>query len=179
VATRLVELVPGTEPPLGFDKRVLARVRDVPAGSRSHRFGRLRVGRARLLAGIAAVAAAAALVFGSVGWLMGHSAHSSSSSHRPLADAAFHQDGRDVGEVYAYRDDPMWLTMTVHGVRGGPRVTCELVATDGRLTELGSFDLVDGMGSWGAPDPGGLAHIAGARLVDSRGQVLATATFPA
>lgn len=175
VATRLIGLVPGTEPPLGFDKRVLARVHDVPAGSRSHPLRRLRGGRARLLAGIAAVAA---VVFGSVGWLMGHSAHSSSYSHRPLTDAAFHQSGRTVGEVAAYRDNPMWLTMTVHDVKGGPRVTCELVATDGRLTDVGSFDLVDGTGSWGAPDPRGLAGISGARLIDSHGRILATATFP-
>ena len=32
--------------------------------------------------------------------------------------AEFEQGGRDVGEVYAYRGDPPWLNMTVHGVRG-------------------------------------------------------------
>jgi hypothetical protein len=177
VATRLIELVPGTEPPLGFDQRVMTRVRDItPTGSR--RLVPLRTRRARLLAGIAAVAAAVALVFGSVGWLMGHSSHS--ASQHTLSDAVFHQGGRDVGEVYVYRDarEPMWLTMKVHDVKGGPAVTCELVAADGRTTPVGSFDLVDGSGSWGAPDPGGLAGITGARLLDRHGRLLATATFP-
>jgi hypothetical protein len=80
--------------------------------------------------------------------------------------------------VYRDDDDPLWLTMTVHDVKGGPAVTCELVAADGKLTPLGSFDLVDGSGSWGAPDPGGLTGITGARLTDGHGRLIATATFP-
>jgi hypothetical protein len=48
---------------------------------------------------------------------------------------------------------------------------------DGRITTVGSFDLVNGSGTWGAPDPGGFGGVAGARLVNSRGQVIATATF--
>jgi hypothetical protein len=179
VATRLIELVPGTEPPLGFDRRVMARVRDITPASSSRRLVPLRTRRARLLAAVAAVAAAVALVFGSIGWLMGHSSHP--SPQRLITYAAFHQAGHNVGEVSVYRDDndPFWLNMTVHDVKGGPTVTCELVAADGKLTPLGSFDLVDGSGSWGAPDPGGLAGITGARLTDSQGRIIATATFPA
>ena len=45
VATRLIELVPGTEPPLGFDRRVLARVQDVAPSSRS-------AGRSAAMAGV-------------------------------------------------------------------------------------------------------------------------------
>ncbi len=179
VATRLIELVPGTEPPLGFDRRVLARVRDITPVPWSKRLVPLRTRRARLLAAVAGVAAAVALVFGSIGWFMGHSANPSSQGL--LTDAALHQGSRDVGEVYVYRDDddPMWLKMTVHDVKGGPTVTCELVAADGRLTPLGSFDLVDGSGSWGAPDPVGMGGITGARLTDSHGRLIAIATFPA
>jgi hypothetical protein len=176
VATRLIELVPGTEPPLGFDRRVMARVQNIKPSLRSGRISRLQVRRPRLATGIAALVAAAAIVFGPIGWFMGHSSHS--SSPRRLTDAAFQQGSRNVGELDAYGDHPMWLTMTVHGVQGGPRVTCELVATGGKITPLGSFDLVDGSGSWGAPDPAGLAGVTGARLVDGNGHVLATATFP-
>jgi hypothetical protein len=179
VATRLVDLVPGTEPPLGFDRRVLARARDITPASRTSRLVHLPGRRPRLVAGIGAAVAAAALTFGSVGWFMGHSSHS--GSQQLVAEAAFHQGGSTVGEVYAYRDtdDPMWLTMTVQGVKGGPRVTCELVAANGSVTRIGSFDLVDGSGTWGAPDPAGLTGITGARLVDRNGQLLATATFHA
>jgi len=176
VATRLIELVPGTEPPLGFDRRVLAQVRNTTPAARSRRFLRQQARRPRFLAGAATlVAAVLVVVFGPIGWFTGHTPHS--TTQRLLADAAFHQGGRSVGEVYAYSDDPVWLTMSVQGVSGGPRVTCELVAADGTLTRLGSFDLVDGSGAWGAPDPVGMTGITGARLMDSSGRMLATATF--
>jgi len=55
VATRLIELVPGTEPPLGFDRRVLARVRDITPAPWSKRLVPLRTRRARLLAAVAGV----------------------------------------------------------------------------------------------------------------------------
>ncbi len=184
VATRLIELVPGTEPPLGFDRRVLARVQDLAPSSRSvwpfrrgeGRGGGSRSGRrSRLIAAAAAVAAAAALIFGSVGWLMGRSDHHPTS--KLILAAEFEQGGRDVGEVYAYRGTPPWLNMTVHDVRGDQKVTCELLGKDGSRTPLGSFDLVGGSGSWGAPDRWGLTGISGAWLVGSNGQVIATAIF--
>jgi anti-sigma factor RsiW len=170
VSARLLELVPGTEPPLGFDERVLARVRP---DARAHR--RFLSRRApRLFTGLAAAAAAVVLVVGlSLGWFQGGSA-----SHPPGAvlTADFIQSGHNVGDVYA---DPKsaWLTMTVSGVKGAEQVTCQLLHKDGNVTTVGSFDLVDGNGRWGAPDPGGFAGVSGARLVDNHGHVLATATF--
>jgi hypothetical protein len=184
VATRLIELVPGTEPPLGFDRRVLARVRDIPPASRSvwpfrHHVGlgggRRSSRRNRLIAAATAIAAAAALIFGSVGWLMGRSDHP--TPDKLILAAEFEQGGHDLGEVYAYRGTPPWLNMTVHDVRGDQKVTCELLGKDGSRTLLGSFDLVNGSGSWGAPDRWGLTGISGARLVGSHGQVIATAIF--
>jgi hypothetical protein len=67
--------------------------------------------------------------------------------------------------------------MTVHGAAGARKVTCELVGKNGDLTKVGSFDLVDGSGSWGAPEPAGVAGASAVRLVDSTGHVIATATF--
>jgi hypothetical protein len=187
VAIRLLELVPGTEPPLGFDRRVLSRVRDTAPAARPGwlpgRRGRALSGRRpRLVVAIATIAAAAALIFGSLGWFMGQSDRD--TSNRVLAEAAFHQEGRNVGSVYAYRGSayanrgaPVWLTMTVRGVEGGPKVTCDLIGADGSRIPLGSFDLVGGSGSWGAPDRWGLSGITGAALVGSDGQVIATAVF--
>jgi hypothetical protein len=170
IGTRLLELVPGTEPPLGFDDRVLARVRpDVRAGRRAWRRG-----APRLFAGVAAAVAAVVLLVGSLslGWFHG----GASPAPRAVLTAQFVQGGRNVGEFDAYTR-PAWLNMTVNGVTGTTKVTCELVAPDGRVTPVGSFDLVEGSGSWGAPDPHGVTGIAGARLVDSSGQVIATATI--
>ena len=168
VSSRLLELVPGTEPPLGFDQRVLASVR------RDRKMGRRWISRRpRLTAGLAASVAAGVLVFGSLGWFeRGGSSHPA----RAVLAADFIQGGRDVGEVYA-TERPNWVSMTVNGAKGADKVTCQLVGRDGSITTLGSFDLVDGMGTWGAPDPAGLAGVTGARLTDSHGRLLATATF--
>jgi anti-sigma factor RsiW len=168
VSCRLLELIPGTEPPLGFDQRVLARVR------RDRKMGRRWVTRRpRLTAGLAAAVAAAALVFGSLGWF---DRESSYHPARAVLAADFVQGGRNVGEVYA-TEKPNWVSMTVRGAQGAAKVTCQLVGRDGSLTTLGSFDLVDGSGSWGAPDPSGFAGAAGAQLLDNTGKVIATATF--
>jgi anti-sigma-K factor RskA len=173
VGARLLDLVPGTEPPLGFDRRVLARVGQT-GGPRRRRWGG---GRARLLAGMASVAAAAAVIFGSLGWFPGRT-----TTHRPTPatlTAHFFQGTRDVGEVYASGGNTPWLRMEVDGTTGTEKVTCELLATDGSVMRLGSFDLVRGSGSWGAPDGTDPTGISGVRLVGSGGQVIATALFRA
>src|SRR5262249_8150952 len=120
------------------------------------------------------VAAAVILVVSlSLGWFSGGTA-----SHGPRAvlTADFVQNGHEVGDIYA---DPhsAWLNMTVSGVRGAEKVTCEVLHPDGHITTDGSFDPVDGGGGGGAPARGGLAGISGAGLVDDHGHVLATATF--
>ena len=171
VSSRLLELVPGTEPPLGFDEVVLARV---GADDRARRRRFLR--RApRFIAGMAAAAAAVVLLVGSLslGWFHGSGGQHGTSA---VLTADFVQNGRSVGEVYAY-SSRAWLDMTVTGVRGANRVTCQLVGKDGRLTTVGSFDLVDGAGQWGAPDPGGFAGVTAARLVNLTGHLIATASF--
>lgn len=174
IGSRVLELLPGTEPPLGFDQRVLARV---GAGAKTGRRGRRRFPPrpVRLVGGLAAAVAAVVLLVGSIslGWF---DHDGGSTTTRALLTADLVQSGRSVGEVYAYAD-PAWLDMTVTGVQGAEKVTCELVGKDGKVTSVGSFDLVDGSGKWGAPDPGGFTGVAGARLVDRSGRVLATATF--
>jgi hypothetical protein len=173
IGSRLLELLPGTEPPLGFDQRVLARVGADGTGNRGRRL--FPPHPSRLFVGVAAAVAAVVLLVGSLslGWFHGGGA---STAGRAVLTADFMQGGRSVGEVYAYAH-PAWLDMTVTDVRGAEKVTCELVGRDGKVTSVGSFDLVDGSGKWGAPDPGGFAGVAGARLVDHSGRVLATARF--
>jgi hypothetical protein len=163
VASRLFDLVPGTEPPLGFDRRVLSHVaRD----RRSRRSWRAIVG---------AATAATVLVFGTLGWFIGQD----SSHPQPpgLLAAAFRQAGRTIGEVDVYRDRSPWVSMSIRGSGTSGTVTCQLVYRNGQITTLGSFDLVDGAGSWSAPDTAGTVEVKGARLVDDNGQVVATANF--
>jgi anti-sigma-K factor RskA len=181
VGARLLDLVPGTEPPLGFDHRVLAQVQSLDETSswaaRAARRSRRAVrSRPRVLMAVAAVAAAVVLVFASLGWFGGQT-----SSHRVqiLTSAPLQEGSRNVGQVIAYRtyEGPIWLAMMVHGATGAEQVGCELVETNGHTDWLGSFDLVNGSGSWGTPYPAGLSTASGANLLGSHGQVLATATF--
>jgi anti-sigma factor RsiW len=180
VGARLIELVPGTEPPLGFDHRVLARVRQTRPDRGRGRAQTVIRRRPRVFAAVAAAAAAVALVFGSLGWFAGRN-----DDHRAtkvILTAGFTQGGRHVGnvEVYTSGDGSPWLTMTVQGAEGIAKVTCELIGTNGSHTEIGSFPLVDGSGTWGAPDPAGVAGVAGVQLVSTDShQLIATATFHA
>jgi anti-sigma-K factor RskA len=178
VGARLLDLVPGTEPPLGFDRRVLARVRPRrrrgpwPAG----RTSRWVSGRSRVLAGVGSLAAAAAVIFGALG---GFSGGTTVHPTPTIVTAALVEGTRNVGDVYLTGDRSPWLHMEVHGATGADKVTCELLAKDGSMMRLGSFDLVGGSGSWGAPDRTSPAAVSGVRLVGSTGQVIATAVFRA
>jgi hypothetical protein len=175
VGTQLLQLVPATEPPLGFEHRVLARV-----GVHHHSWA----GRARRHPRIVgAVAAAAAFIFGLIGWMAGRT--TTPSSHRVLLTAALHEGARTVGHVQAYAGHPGWVDMTVHGVSGTAHVTCEIIEHGNQVVRLGSFDLVGGNGTWGAPwgaadgawSGAGSGQLTGVRLVDSGGKVIATAAF--
>lgn len=165
VASQLLELIPGTEPPLGFDRRVLREV--TPAGG----WARLHAGHRVVLT---AVAAAMAVVIGVSGWLVERG--SSPGTARPQLAAEFTAQGRDVGSIEAY-GRPLWLKVTVHGAGMSGPVTCEMVHQDGTVTNMGTFDLVSGSGTWSTPDTGDMAGITGAQLVDAGGHVVAVARF--
>jgi anti-sigma factor RsiW len=165
IADRLLEMVPGTEPPLGFDRRVMAKM--APSDVRRLRFPHMSPRLAVLSA-----AAAAALVFGWMGWMAGQT----TNHHHAQISASLVSHGHQIGEVETY-GHPAWLTVSVHGVDGASMVTCEIVHRDGSVSTMGSFDLVKGSGTWSTPDPSGLSGASEARLVDATGQVLAVARF--
>lgn len=165
IGARLLTAVPGTEPPLGFDRRVLARVRP----------GRRRRWRTSIwLASTAAVAAAVLAL--TLGLTLGRGSGRTHTYTNTLT-ATFHQANHTVGEVYAYDDPDPWVTMKITGSVTSGRVTCELVHRDRSVTALGTFVLRDGRGEWGAPAPGGTRDLTEAVLVGSDGQVVAQAWF--
>jgi hypothetical protein len=76
-----------------------------------------------------------------------------------------------------------WLYMSVNigpgsGAAGNGTVLCQVEGPDGRITTIGSFQLTDGYGYWGSPDPAANGPLTGARIVTTTGAILATATFP-
>jgi hypothetical protein len=142
-----------------------------PGGTR--RPGRIRRVLAATAMGLAVIAA------GLGGWRIGvGTAPAASSAAGPLKTAsllsATHQD---VGDIFVYSGKSTWLYMSVDMGSGNEAVTCQVVGKDGRVTKIGSFQLADGYGSWGSPDPGNLGTLSGARLVSANGTVLATGTF--
>jgi anti-sigma factor RsiW len=164
-AGHLLDLVPGTEPPLGFDRRVMNHVD--ASGARVRRRWRVTIG---------AAAAAVLIVLGATLGVVETSSSHPAAPH--LVSAAFMAGGRQVGEieVYANNQSP-WVSMMVRGVSVQGPVSCQLVDRSGTVETVGSFDLVNGMGSWGAYDRWNPNDMASARLVDAAGHVVASATF--
>ena len=168
LGTHLLDLIPGTEPPLGFDRRVLASIRSGP-----HRPGRPDRPRRTV---IASIAAAAVVLAGTVAGVAASSGggHGGTEAYEQLtvSRTPLYAGTRSVGAIWTSRA-PSWLHMTVHDLDASGPVTCELVGPDGTITALGSFGLVHGSGSWGAPVPEGTNDAVAARLVDTSGRVVA------
>jgi hypothetical protein len=140
--------------------------------------GTRRPGRMRRLLATAAVGLAV-IAAGLGGWRIGAgNAPAASSAAGPLKSAslvsATHQD---VGDVYVYSGTSSWVYMSIDMGSGNEVVTCEVVGENGQVSKVGSFQLADGYGSWGSPNPGNLGTLSGARLVSPDGTVLASATF--
>lgn len=166
VGDTLLDLVPGSEPPLGFETRVMQRLNPT------------RPPRRRRLALVAA-AAAIALVFGLGGWIAGTRAQPT-QTHRDhvLLEAAFTSGSGPVGTIYAYDGRRDWVYMWVRVSPDVDQVSCRLVRRGGGTVELGSFRLAKGRGYWAAPIRVDPLDVSRAEVVAADGAVLATARFP-
>jgi hypothetical protein len=182
----LLGLLPTSEPPPGFETRVMERLglavpRRVGGVGGVGKVGRAsrasRVGRTRRMLAVAAVTLAV-VVSGLGGWVL---RAATASSATPLLGTAslFSANHQAAGEVFLYGGSRPWLYMSVDlGSDGTGTVTCELMGRDGHVVILGKFRLTDGYGSWaGSPDPLDHELFTGARLVGADGAVLATARF--
>ncbi|GGX46985.1 hypothetical protein GCM10010321_74550 [Streptomyces chartreusis] len=173
VGDGLLALLPGAEPPVGFESRVVRALGAAPA--RKPRRHRLR---------LAAAAVATALACGFGGWAVGTAVEAAppppaQRTHDGLREASLVSEGREVGRIYAHSGDEGWVYMSVDldGAGRGP-VRCVLVHADGSTASAGSFPLKDGYGYWATPTGTDPASLTGARLVAADGSVLATAAFP-
>ena len=160
IATRLLDIVPGTEPPLGFDRTVLARVKP----------------RRRRRTVAMATAAAVAICLLLAGTVLDITGRSHPAVTPPGLVGIFRENGVPVGTIAA-GGHPLWVSVNVRGLAVSGSVTCQLVGGRSSETTLGLFDLVHGSGTWAAPDPGGIDGNQQARLIDPAGRVVATATL--
>ncbi|WP_369149187.1 anti-sigma factor [Streptomyces sp. R44] len=200
VGDGLLGLLPGAEPPVGFESRVVRTMTPArtpapaPAAAAPPPAARRRVRGRRFR--MAAAGVATALAFGFGGWAVGTAVEGApqvvAPAPRVLEAALVSSDGtgagvgagREVGRIYAHPADAAggngWVYMSVDlgEVRAadGP-VRCLLVRADGSAVPLGSFPLRAGYGYWGAPAPVAADTLSGARLVAPDGTVLATAHF--
>jgi hypothetical protein len=180
VTDQLLDLVPGIEPPAGFEQRVLDRLGLVAGASPARPevppvTRRALRGRDRRRAGPALLAAAAglALLFGLGGFVAGYR----SAGTGEVAEASlFTADHRAVGEVYSVSGEHGWVSMEID--TGGPTelVDCQVSLPGGGTRSIGRFRLRDGKGWWGIPLENA-APPTTARLLRADGTVLATATF--
>ncbi|MEU6667758.1 hypothetical protein [Streptomyces sp. NPDC046727] len=192
---RLIGLLPGSEPPPGFETRVARRLAQRATASERHRparaYGRSWPGlrgharRARLR--LAAVATALAAVVGFAGWAIGTAVEEVTASPPPavesepvlVGDMDPAGGGRPVGEIYAHPGTPGWIFVSVALTGPGTPYTgpasCLLERGDGTTVRAGDFHLRDGRADWGVPVPVDLRDFSSARLTSPDGTVLATA----
>jgi hypothetical protein len=172
----LLGLLPGREPPAGFETRVMGRLGST-GRHRRHPPGRPRWMLAASAATIIAVAA------GLGGWgLRGAisarttagSSTARSTLHATALTTASHQR---IGTIFLYDGGPGWLYMNVDIGSGNGTIVCELEGRDGSVITVGSFRLTGGYGHWGSPEPLPPAAVTGARLATTGGKALATASF--
>ncbi|MGW3950308.1 anti-sigma factor family protein [Streptomyces sp. NPDC004752] len=192
VSDRLIGLLPGSEPPVGFEERVARRLTTAARERRPpmRAAAAFPGGRRRIRVRLAAVAATLVLAVGFGGWAVGTAIEDVVVGSAPTAGtnggmlsgdlSSVVAHGKTVGEIYAHPGRPGWIYMAVDlAGAGAPRdgkVTCLLVHKDGSTVRVGTFALKhDGTGYWGSPamiDPG---KVSGAQLTSTDGTVLATA----
>lgn len=195
VGDGLIGLLPGSEPPVGFETRVAqALTHAAPAheGSPHHRGSpALAKGvRGRVRLRVASVAAALLVAVGFGGWAVGtaiedvaagpSSTSAATGTHLLSGNlTSAGARGKPVGEVYAHAGPEGWVYMTLdlagtgHPYSG--KVFCLLAHRDGSTVPIGSFALHQGRGSWGGPASVDPSALSGAQLTTPDGTVLATA----
>ena len=183
-ADAMLEVIPGVEPPLGFEVRLAERLR---AGRAPRQAAPVRWWSRRPSPALACLLAVLALVIGAgAGWLVrgGHTPATGrasfgtgaggSVSSRPLASG-----GHELGYVTVYSGAAPgsgWLFMSLDVGSWSGAASCRIRLADGRDVVLGTFWLDHGYGAWGVSLAPGTGRIRSAEVVDAKG-VLATADF--
>jgi hypothetical protein len=180
-ADELLHLAPATEPPVGFELRLLQRIR---SGRRRRRARRP----------LALVAAAAAVVLFAGGVLAGHALspggpgpvpRGAGSGRAAVGGAAWADSdllasplvasGHAVGQVMVYAGNPTWVFMYMDDPSWHGPLRCQVVEQGEPARTLGEFWLSAGKGAWAASVQEPAGRLSEARVVDARGTVLAVA----
>ncbi len=171
VTDAMLWLAPEVEPPLGFETRLVERLRAdnaVPLRRRRHRVVWL---------------AAAALLLVVAGFGVGAAMHVGTgpeqyATSRP-AMARLTSDGKVLGQVFVSTGQPSWIYMTVDDGNRSGVAWCRVTLKSGRAETVGRFTLTRGYGAWVAQIQTPGDQVRTAQLVDANGTVIASATFHA
>ncbi len=180
-ADSLLEVVPGVEPPLGFEVRFMERLGAGHAPRQSPR-RRWSVRRSLLVLACAVVLVAAGVGVGA-GWLLrggpqpavGRSAFGTEPGGR-AETASLDAGGRSIGNVTVYSGRTVWLFMSLDDGSWSGEASCQVSLAGGKTMLLGTFWLEDGYGAWGVTLALGTGRIRSASVL-SHGAVLASAKF--
>lgn len=186
-ADSMLAVIPGLDPPLGFEVRLAARLRSGAAVRRlAPPWWRMR--RTSLV--LACLLAIAGLGAGlGAGWLArgGPSATQSAFGTEPggsVSTRSLVSAGRVIGYVTVYSprgsadnyDGGSWLFMSLTAGSWSGEAQCEVRLSNGTKLMLGNFWLDNGYGAWSSALPSGPARISSASVVTATG-VLASANF--
>jgi hypothetical protein len=161
----LQQLAPAVQAPLGFETRVVERVRSITlARRRSHRHVLVSV-------------AAAVVVVAALGLVVARGLVGSGRASVAVApvSADLVSAGTVVGSVVVSPGNPSWMSMTIQSGRWEGTVSCQVTLADGTVATVGTFALSGAYPSWTAQLPSIGGGVVSARLVDATGVVLATA----
>lgn len=172
LADDLLSLTPGREPPLGFESRVIARLKP----------GRLPRAPRRALRVLAAGVAGAALT--AAGLLAAfEDERDLASRYRETLERAGGEyfdayslrdrDGAEAGLVFGYQGPGSWILVAVERGQRSAVDRAEVLTADGRRLPLRAFRLQPGTGTWGGAIPVDLREVATVRLLgERRGEIL-------
>ncbi|HXT44521.1 MAG TPA: hypothetical protein VN748_10450 [Pseudonocardiaceae bacterium] len=171
-ADRLVELLPGAEPPVGFEHRVLTALAPAPMRARRR--------------WVPAAVAVLAIALAGGGWIVGRGYHDvprpetdSQAGLRTIMFAPLITGDRPVGHAYVYPGRDPWIYLFLDDAVGdiGGTVRCELVRRDGSATPVGTFTLSSEHRAWATPIAVDGDTLAAARLINGSGDTVAIAHF--
>jgi len=174
LADSLLLLGPQTEPPAGFETRLLRRIE----GAALPGAGRVRRRLAVLLVSGVVLAGGAGLGVGMA--LAGSSGLPPSvqaAGGRQLTVAILNAQGAQVGQAFLYSGRPSWIFMSVDPDHLPSWVNCELRTADGKVVEVGSFTVSGLYRSWGSTVNVSPAQVRTVMLVDAAHRTVATGTF--
>jgi len=180
-ADSLLEVVPGVEPPLGFEVRLMERL---GAGRAARQLVRRPwlVRRSSLALACLLVLVAVGVGVGT-GWLLrggqqpviARSAFGTGPGGH-IETASLVAGGRSIGTVTVYSGRTSWLYMSLEDGSWSGKASCQVRLAGGRTVPLGTFWLDNGYGAWGAALAPGTKRVRSVSVL-SGGVVLASASL--